>query len=215
MTKVDLKGTAAAVNVTAAEVPVPANHDLQDTGKSVVVLAWPGTQKDMKKIWDINGPEGSDVRTASGIGLAEMLAEIVADNSVSRDFVLVPANLVPVHPVTFEELAIPTEDVSPAGTVRWGRTPVRFDKDVLAELLPDLSDHASEEELVREYQKRTMTGIPYQVGHDFGNYFTKVLRGNPCRHVIMEGFCRKHFIFSSADGWPAVRELADETILKS
>lgn len=120
MTKVDLKGTAAAVNVAAAEVPVPADHDLQDTGKSVVVLAWPGTEKDMEKIWDINGPEGSDVRTASGIGLAEMLAEIVADNSVSRDFVLVPANLVPVRPVTFEELAIPTEDVSPAGTVRWG-----------------------------------------------------------------------------------------------
>ena len=86
---------------------------------------------------------------------------------------------------------------------------------MLAELLPDLSDSIFDEDLVREYQKRTLPGIPYQVAHDFGNYYTKVLRGNPCRHVVLEGFIRKHFIYASREGWPAVLEVSEDTILKA
>lgn len=209
------KRTEAAAVKAAAEAPVVNATEVQDNSKSVVVLAWPGTEKDMERIWALYGPEGFTVRTAPELRLADLLAELIADSSIARDFVLVPANLIPVRPVMFEELAMPTEDVSPAGAVRWGRTPVRFDKDVLAELLPDLSDHIFDEDLVKEYQKHTLPGIPYQVAHDFGNYYTKVLRGNPCRHVVLEGFIRKHFIYASDEGWPAVLEVAEDTILKA
>ena len=209
-----IKEAEAAVQAAAEVVPAET-AEVRKPDRTVVVLAWPGTKDDMERAWKKFCTE--DIRvieTDGSLRLADLLADIIADNGISLDFILTPANLIPMRPVTFSELSIPTEDVSPAGAARWGRTPVRFDKEVLAELLPGFPDCISDEDVTREYQKRTLSTVPYQVGHDFGNYFTKVLRANPCENVVIEGFVRKHFIYSSADGWPAFRRIAEETIFK-
>ncbi len=211
--KTNVKSVAEPSSVTETSVATPV-AETAATVRSVVVLAFPGTLDEMRQVWAKFCSEDLHFREfPDGEALVETLAEVVADNKVASDFVLVPANLIPVRPVSWEELVIPTEDVSGAGVTVWGRTPVRFDKDVLAELLPELSEKASGEEVVREYHKRTLSGIRHQVGHGFGNYYTKVLRADPCRHTLLEAFIRKHFVYSSAAGWPAVKDMLHDTVL--
>lgn len=208
-----VKSVAEVSSVTETSVTAPSAVALAVV-RSVVVLAFPGTVDDMRRVWSKFCSEDLHFREIQeGETLAETLAEVVADNSVATDFVLVPSNLLPVRPVSWEELSIPTEDISGAGVTLWGRTPVRFDKDVLAELLPELPETASGDETVRVYHDRTLPGLRHQVGHGFGNYYTKVLRADPCRHTLLEAFIRKHFVYSSEAGWPAVREMLYETVL--
>lgn len=207
------KSVAEVSSVTETSVPAPSAAAAVAV-RSVVILAFPGTTDDMRRVWSKFCSEGLHFRELpSDEKLIDTLAEVVADNSVAADFILVPSNLIPVRPVSWEELSIPTEDISGAGVTLWGRTPVRFDKDVLAELLPNLQETASGDETVRAYHGRTLPGLRHQVGHGFGNYYTKVLRADPCRHTLLEAFVRKHFVYSSEAGWPAVREMLYETVL--
>lgn len=208
-----VKPVAEVESATEASVQ-PLSAEAVAVSRSVVVLAFPGTVDGVRAVWMKFCSEDLHFREVpSDEKLIDTLAEVIADNSVAADFVLIPSNLIPVRPVSWEELSIPTEDVSSAGVKVWGRTPVRFDKDVLASLLPELPNTGEGEEFVREYQKRTVAGLRHQVAHDFGNYYTKVLRSEPCEHALMEGFVRKHFIYSSAAGWPAVRQMSESTIL--
>jgi hypothetical protein len=207
-----VKSVAVEQTVTETSAATPSAEAAVD--RSVVVLAFPGSEQTLEKIWPKYCQEDLHIRTAvEGERVSETLAELIADITVASDFVLVPANFFPVRPVSWEELVIPTEDVSGAGVSVWGRTPVRFDKDALVDLLSEAQEDLPDEEFVKLYQKRTLSGIRYQVAHDFGNYYTKVLRADPCEHALMEGFVRKHFIYSSAKGWPAVNALALSTIL--
>ena len=67
-------------------------------------------------------------------------------------------------------------------------------------------DQLADEDFVRQYvQENTPRAL--EVSHNFGNYYTKVLRANPCEHIVIEALIRKRFLYVNQAGWPAVTGL--------
>lgn len=178
----------------------------------IVVLAHPGTEPLVKRIWEKFYDLPLIVGTfQEGDTLRSVLENIMATPEVDKTFVVIPANLVPCAPVRWSELQTPRADDQGNGKLSfWGRVPVCFDKDVLVDFLPG-NDTLSDEEFVKAYA----TGIrrPDLVSHSYGNFYTKVLRANPCESVVIEGLIRKRFIYANAAGWGAIRELLIKALL--
>ena len=199
-------GAAAPEEDTAA-----ARQAIPDSG-TVAVLAFAGTEEKMKRIWKkMYGDGGVVVFTDPG-SLQAALEEAMADDNVSRKFVLIPANLVPTHPVSFAELTLPfVEERAGKSRQRWGCVPATFEKDILAEFLPAIEEDAGDERLIESYAKLSKA-LPYAVGHGFGNFLAKVTRGNPCEHLLIEEWLTKRFVYASESGWPPVERIIDKTI---
>lgn len=176
---------------------------------SIVVLAHPGSEPLVDKIWRQSCDWPLVVFTWDGtLSLKQLLEYILAgqvDEAIADRFVVVPANLVPVTPVRWSELQTPLVDIDGARQTFWGRTPVTFDKDVLVDWLPE-HDQLADEDFVRQYVQENAPRA-LEVSHNFGNYYTKVLRANPCEHIVIEALIRKRFLYVSPAGWPAVTGL--------
>lgn len=179
---------------------------------SIIVLAHPGTEMLVKRIWNKHfTTQDVDVLTfPEGASLKDMLTYVIVTPEYENKFVLVPANLVPVAPVSLEDLLVARVDVANDQKRFWGRVPVTFTKEALVEFLPeneDLDDNA----FVQEFLKST--GVrPAEVSHSFGNFYAKVLRGNPCENVVIEAFIRKRFLYANQVGWNAITGLLEKTL---
>ena len=199
-------GAAAPEEDTAA-----ARQAIPDSG-TVAVLAFAGTEETMKRIWETMYRDGDVVVMQDPGSLQAALEEAMASAGISRRFVLVPANLVPTHPLSFAELALPfVEERAGKSRQRWGCVPATFEKDRLAEFLPAIEEGAGDERLMESYAKLSKA-LPYAVGHGFGNFLAKVTRGNPCEHLLIEAWLTRHFIYANPNGWPPVEELIDKTL---
>lgn len=204
----------AAVEKAAEEEPVkeeiPAGMEL--TPKvSVIVLAHPGTEMLVKRIWEKHLPNPVDVLTfPEEASLKELLADIIAAPEFENMFVLVPANLVPVATVTLDSLMVARVDVAKDRKRYWGRVPVSFTKDSLVYFLPE-NEEKDDDDFVREYLEAQ--GVrPATVSHSFGNFYTKVLRENPCENVVIEALIRKRFLYANQAGWSAIIGLLEKTL---
>ena len=148
---------------------------------SIVVLAHPGSEPLVDKVWKQSCDWPLVVFTWDGtLNLKQLLEAILAgqvDEAIADRFVVVPANLVPVT----------------------------FDKEVLVDWLPE-HDQLADEDFVRQYVQENAPRA-LEVSHNFGNYYTKVLRANPCEHIVIEALIRKRFLYVSSAGWPAVTGL--------
>lgn len=171
--------------------------------RTVVVLAFAGTEAQMRTVWEANCSERIVVKTYGEQSLSELLEDIIADNEIGNEFVLVPANLIPVTRTSFSLLTIPYVDCYVKTLSFWGRVPVAFSKEELAAFLP-ANDQLNPEEFIRKYIKEVRGERALMVSHEFGNFYTKVLRSNPCENVIIEAFITKRFVYANEQGWPAV-----------
>lgn len=199
-------GTAAPEEDTAA-----ARQAIPDSG-TVAVLAFAGTEEKMKRIWETMYRDGDVVVMQDPGSLQAVLEEAMALDRVSRRFVLVPANLVPTHPLSFAELSLPfVEERADRSRRHWGCVPVTFEKDRLVEFLPGTVGDEDDEQLAKAYS-RAADIRPWLVGHGFGNFMSKVMRGNPCEHLLIEAWLTKRFVYASEGGWPPVERIIDKTI---
>lgn len=178
----------------------------------LVVLAHPGTEALVERIWkkqfDLPFRVLPFRETDS---LVSLLEDVMAMADVDRVFSIIPANLVPCAPVRWSDLQLPRADQVRDGVLLfWGRVPVCFNKDILVDFLPE-NGNLSDEEFVKRYLGDLLR--PELVSHSYGNYFTKVLRGNPCEAVVIEGLMRKRFIYANAAGWAAVADLLTKALL--
>lgn len=203
----------STVTATAATEVVAAPAVIPESG-TVVVLAYPGTEEKMKLVWERMCRDAGIVVMADPGGLAAALEEAMASDRISRKFVLTPANLVPTHPVGFAELCLPLIEMrADKSAHRWGCVPMAFDKERLAEFLPTTAEDAADSEVADAYS--ALSGaLPHEVGHGFGNFMAKVMRGNPCEHLLIEALLTRHFIYASESGWPPVERLVDKTLEK-
>ena len=201
----------------AQEVQEPENQEAQDPEEpkeeahkvTVIVLAHPGTEMLVKHLWEKQFPAGVEVLTfPEDASLKELLADVIAAPEFENDFVLVPANLVPVAPVTLADLTLARVDVSKDRKRFWGRVPVAFTKESLVEFLPE-HDELDDDAFVEAYLKARSVR-PADVSHSFGNFYTKVLRGDPCLNVVIEALIRKRFIYANATGWNAITGLLEK-----
>lgn len=196
----------------AAEEPekeeIPAGMELLPK-VSVIVLAHPGTEMLVKRIWEKHFHANVDVLTfPENASLKNLLADVIAAPEFENMFVLVPANLVPVATVTLDSLMVARVDVANDRKRYWGRVPVSFTKDSLVDFLPE-NEEKDDDDFVLEYLKAQ--GVrPATVSHSFGNFYTKVLRGNPCENVVIEALIRKRFIYASRVGWDAITGLLEK-----
>lgn len=180
----------------------------------LIILAHPGTESLMSRVWAKNIADPFRIIPfQEGDSLISVLENVIAMNDVDRVFAVIPANLVPCAPISWDELQLPRVDcLNKDNLMYWGRVPVCFDKELLVDNLPD-AEELDDEAFVRAYVKMFFAGRPEQVSHAFGNYFVKVLRGNPCESVVIEGLLHKRFLYANAVGWAAVSDLIEKGLL--
>lgn len=185
----------------------------EDVQAAVVVLAYKGTEEQVKRVWEKMAVLPMVVLAYSDEEkLQDVLAKIVADESIADDFIFVPANVIPCKPVNLEELSVPYVYTTSRGErIYNSRVPMAFGKSKLVELLA-ASDVKDDEEFIRSYYGR-YRHYPVEVGFTFGNFITPVTRANPCEHGVMEALVRKRFISASAEGYKAISSLIEKTLL--
>lgn len=185
----------------------------EDVQAAVVVLAYKGTEEQVKRVWEKMARLPMVVLAYSDEEkFQDVLAKIVADESIADDFIFVPANVIPCKPVNLEELSVPYVYTTSRGErIYNSRVPMAFWKSKLVELLA-ASDAKDDEEFIRVYYGR-YRHYPIEVGFTFGNFITPVTRANPCEHGVMEALVRKRFISASAEGYKAISSLIEKTLL--
>lgn len=201
---------AQGADVNKGPAAVAEQEDVQAT---VVVLAYKGTEEQVKRVWEKMAVLPMVVLAYSDEEkLQDVLAKIVADESIADDFIFVPANVIPVKPVNLEELSVPYVYTTSRGErIYNSRVPMAFGKSKLVELLA-ASDAKDDEEFIRVYYGH-YRHYPIEVGFTFGNFITPVTRANPCEHGVMEALVRKRFISASAEGYKAISSLIEKTLL--
>lgn len=202
--------TAQGADVNKEPAAVAEQEDVQ---AAVVVLAYKGTEEQVKRVWEkMAGLPMAVLAYSDEEKLQGVLAKIVADESIADDFIFVPANVIPVKPVNLEELSVPYVYTTSRGErIYNSRVPMAFGKSKLVELLA-ASDAKDDEEFIRVYYGR-YRHYPIEVGFTFGNFITPVTRANPCEHGVMEALVRKRFISASAEGYKAISSLIEKTLL--
>lgn len=201
---------AQGADVNKGPAAVAEQEDVQ---AAVVVLAYKGTEDQVKRVWEKMAVLPMVVLAYSDEEkLQDVLAKIVADESIADDFIFVPANVIPVKPVNLEELSVPYVYTTSRGErIYNSRVPMAFGKSKLVELLV-ASDAKDDEEFIRVYYGR-YRHYPVEVGFTFGNFITPVTRANPCEHGVMEALVRKRFISASSEGYKAISSLIEKTLL--
>ncbi len=185
----------------------------EDVQAVVVVLAYKGTEDQVKRVWEkMAGLPMAVLAYSDEERLQDVLAKIVADESIADGFIFVPANVIPCKPVDLEELSVPYVYTTSRGErIYNSRVPMFFGKSKLVELLA-ASDVKDDEEFIRSYYGH-YRHYPVEVGFTFGNFITPVTRANPCEHGVMEALVRKRFISASAEGYKAISSLIEKTLL--
>lgn len=185
----------------------------KDVQAAVVVLAYKGTEEQVKRVWEkMAGLPMAVLSYSDEEKLQDVLAKIVADESIADDFIFVPANVIPCKPVNLEELSVPYVYTTSRGErIYNSRVPMAFGKSKLVNLLA-FSDVKDDEEFICVYYGR-YRHYPIEVGFTFGNFITPVTRANPCEHGVMEALVRKRFISASAEGYKAISSLIEKTLL--
>lgn len=206
----EIAQTAQGADVNKEPAAVTEQEDVQ---AAVVVLAYKGTEEQVKRVWEKMAVLPMVVLAYSDEEkLQDVLAKIVADESIADDFIFVPANVIPCKPVNLEELSVPYVYTTSRGErIYNSRVPMAFGKSKLVELLA-ASDAKDDEEFIRAYYGR-YRHYPIDVGFTFGNFITPVTRANPCEHGVMEALVRKRFISASAEGYKAISSLIEKTLL--
>ena len=176
---------------------------------SIVVLAHPGSEPLVNADWERFCDWPFVGLTWDGnTSVKQLLEDILAgnlDGDIAQRFVIIPANLIPVSSVRWSELQTPYVDVDGSKRTFWGRVPVTFDKEILTDFLPE-NDSLPDEEFVKAYVEGN-NGRALEVSHGFGNFYTKILRENPCQNVVIEGMLRKRYLFANPAGWSAITGL--------
>ena len=186
----------------------------EDVQATVVVLAYKGTEEQVKRVWERMAAVLPMVVLAYSDEekLQDVLAKIVADESIADDFIFVPANVIPCKPVNLVDLSVPYVYTTSRGErIYNSRVPMAFGKSKLVDLLASL-DAKDDEEFIRVYYGH-YRHYPIEVGFTFGNFITPVTRANPCEHGVMEALIRKRFISASAEGYKAISSLIEKTLL--
>lgn len=179
---------------------------------SLIVLAYPGTEQLMKRIWEKHFQGTVNVLSfpEEEVSLKELLEDVMVSPEFGDTVVIVPANLTPVTTVTINDLMVARVDIDKDQKRFWGRVPVTFKKGDLVDFLPE-NEELSEDEFVMKYLKEN--GVrPIEVAHSFGNFYSKVLRGNPCENSVIEAIVRKRFIYANQAGWNAIAGLLEKTL---
>ena len=110
----------------------------------VVVLTFEGSEDRMKALWEKNF-QGvfKTVSVKPGYSILDVLAGILADNTIEKEFVLVQANTFPVAETTIDFLKLPFVYVNARGAhVFDNRLPAVLDKEMVAGYLEGVKSEA-------------------------------------------------------------------------
>lgn len=193
-----------------AEVAQPAPADKFESFP-LVILAFKGTEDQMAALWRKACPDYPFILLPvdDDYDKLEVLAEILIDEKVEKEFVLVPANTFPAGRISPASLCVPRAYLKKDGTVEYdSRFPILIQKDRLEELLAekDITSETLFKAIV------TDVGRPELAGMSFGNVICPVVRSNPCEHVVIEALLKKIFIGCSRAGWDGISSLIDKLV---
>lgn len=199
-------------NTKAAVREDTPTAEVSDGGARLVVCAYEGTDIQLSKVWErMTGTRPVVITVGPDDDIRDILAGVIADNSVADEFVLVPANCVPCTPISIGELSSPIVFVDVEGNKVFGeRLPKPFSKEKLVDALP--AENQTAEEFLKDYFKKNLNR-PIEAGFRFGNIVTPVYRANPCEHLVIEAFVRKKFVFATPQGYAAITRLIDQYLL--
>ena len=179
----------------------------------VVVLAFEGSEDRMKALWEKN-LQGvfKTVSVKPGYSILDVLAGILADNTIEKEFVLVQANTFPVAETTIDFLKLPFVYVNARGAhVFDNRLPAVLDKEMVAGYLEGVKSEA--DFIPEDFFKNAMEANgrrPLEASHHFGNVMLQVISASPCRYKVIEGMITKHYICAGPEGWNGIVSIVDE-----
>lgn len=196
-------------------MPKKATQTPANAGVSLVIMAFPGSEEVMRKLWE--RALGSDtgnlsilIRTADGASLPQLAAQLLSDDEVADEFILVPANTFPTRHIERAELRVPVMYVRKDGTQEFDhRLPKLMTKELVTEIL---SQGVEDPEAFASAVINAAGSLPVKVGMSFGNFVTQVLRGDPCQNLIIEALISKKYLAVNEAGWPAVEEVAQKLL---
>ena len=179
----------------------------------VVVLAFEGSEDRMKALWEKNF-QGvfKTVSVKPGYSILDVLAGILADNTIEKEFVLVQANTFPVTETTIDFLKLPFVYVNARGAhVFDNRLPAVLDKETVAGYLEGVKSEAdfSPEDCFKNAMESNGRR-PLEASHHFGNVMLQVISASPCRYKVIEGMITKHYICAGPEGWNGIVSIVDE-----
>lgn len=217
--KIDNRSTLkeTGYNVPADSIP-PASEGINGSKNEdeklihLVICADSSSADIVKAVWDKHCNIDNVVVISPELSIRELLEDCIADNKIAQKFVLIPANTIPCSQISFEELQMPVVYIGKDNKEQFNHhLPMYFDKVKLVEYLTDTEDNG--EAFVKGYVDRYCSR-PMQVGFRFGNYVTPVMRGNPCENIVIEGLLKRKFITASEEGFAAIKNLINHTLLK-
>lgn len=179
----------------------------------VVVLTFEGSEDRMKALWEKNF-QGifKTVSVKPGYSILDVLAGILADNTIEKEFVLVQANTFPVAETTIDFLKLPFVYVNARGAhVFDNRLPAVLDKEMVAGYLEGVKSEA--DFIPEDFFKNAMEANgrrPLEASHHFGNVMLQVISASPCRYKVIEGMITKHYICAGPEGWNGIVSIVDE-----
>lgn len=217
MRKADIRIAVADGTESGRKVPT-----VQEPGKmpeeekyGMAVYSWPGFEDDISRLWDKMCPEHPRMKILTSTEERpekDLIAECIADNSISDDFLLLPPMSVPCAGMGVDELYLPVCFVDIRGEEHYShRLPVRINKMLAAEVLARMTERSDEETMKEIYSDSRFRAV--KVSFKSGNFVTPVLRGTPCRNVVMEALVLKKYIVANAVGMDAIKELLHNTII--
>lgn len=177
----------------------------------MVILAYEGQEETVLKAWDRLCPGicKKMIVVDEDAKLHEVVGDIIADETVSDDFILIPATVIPCAPLSREELHMPIVYVDGKGVRHYDRFPMAMSKEVM---VAELASETFTPELL--LQRTVFAGCrAIEASFKEGNIVTPVLRANPCEHIVMEALIRKKYIIASREGLTAITELLNSTLL--
>lgn len=184
------------------------------TSLCIVIAAYSGSEAIMHDLWAKSAPHDSELYIIPDAPLTELISEIIANPDIADEFVLIPANCVPLSQcdeadLKFKKLYV-TKDGEP---IYNSRLPILLTKDICAEILAG-DDNYDDAELFFKFCAESTNVIPTEVSFHFGNYVLPISRANFNPKALQELMKRKKFAtIHIQEAWDASQEFFKKLVL--
>lgn len=161
---------------------------------AIVIATYAGSEAVMHDIWAKYAPRDSELHIIPDAPLSELISEIIANPDIADEFVLVPANCVPLSQCDEADLKLKKLYITKDGeSIYDSRLPILLTKEVCAKILSQDEDYDKAELFFERCAELTAVRAS-EVSFHFGNEVVPISRENFNTKALQEMMQRKRFV---------------------